>query len=330
MNQPNNLYRFRPLEDGPLIDRELEALRSSFLYSPSFRDMNDPMEAFYETGSTVDSFIGSIFPPVEKPSGKIYKTLSDMIDGFALISFSSSYENLPMWAYYGSNFAGMCLEFNTAELLIGDLQNEKLHPVTYAHKALPPLSLADMAGYTLEEKVIARITRKRSEWAHEKEWRFLTGKVGQKYYLDNALRRVFLGPRTRPDHAERICQILGQRPVEVLQGEINGYNMTFRSIKPELPHNECERVADGVFDPSALAPFEPELRGFLKVPYERLIDECKRIASKPNMKELSHADISANDKSAMYISTIYELRSGREVYHKSYFDEQFRPINLSS
>ncbi len=68
-----------------------------------------------------------------------------------------------MWAYYGSNFSGMCLEFDTAELRIGDFQNEKLQPVTYARSALPPLTVTDMASERVEETVIARITRKRSE-----------------------------------------------------------------------------------------------------------------------------------------------------------------------
>ena len=71
---------------------------------------------------------------------------------------------------------------NTAEVPIGDFQNEKLRPVTYAREALPPLSVTDMAPERLEEAVIARLTRKRSEWAHEKEWRFITGEVGPKHY----------------------------------------------------------------------------------------------------------------------------------------------------
>ena len=81
------------------------------------------------------------------------------------------------------------LEFDSAELAIGDFQGERLRPVIYARNALPSLSVADMAPECLEDAVTARLTRKRIEWAHEKEWRFITGEVGPKHYLDDALRR---------------------------------------------------------------------------------------------------------------------------------------------
>ncbi|MER8396405.1 hypothetical protein NKH10_32245 [Mesorhizobium sp. M1340] len=80
--------------------------------------------------------------------------------------------------------------------------------------ALPSLTLADIGAQHLEEAVIARITRKRGEWAHEKEWRFVTGQAGPKHFLDDALRRVCLGPRVKPEHAARVCQVMDRRPVE--------------------------------------------------------------------------------------------------------------------
>ncbi|TIU44075.1 MAG: DUF2971 domain-containing protein, partial [Mesorhizobium sp.] len=144
----------------------MEALRESYLFSPPFAAMNDPMEAYYETGGPGDRIVNAMFAPAGLKVDIMYEMLSDMINRFALVSFSETYENLPMWAYYGSNFAGMCLEFDTADLMIGDFQGEKLRPVTYARNALPSLTVADMGAQHLEEAVIARITRKRSEWAH--------------------------------------------------------------------------------------------------------------------------------------------------------------------
>jgi len=325
MKTPPKLHRYRPLDDV-LLDRELGALRDSYLYAPPFAAMNDPMEAFYETGGPGDRTINAMLAPVGKRIDGMYEMLSEMIDRFALVSFAGSHVDLPMWAYYGSNFAGMCLEFDAAELAIGDFQNEKLRPVTYARIALPPLTLTDMAAERLEEAVIARITRKRSEWAHEKEWRFITGQVGPKHYLDDALRCVFLGPRVKPEHAARVCEVLGQRPVEVLQGEIRGFELAFRSIKPARPLDECERVGAGKIDPAEHLYAEQELRDFLAVPFEALLEECRRTALRPNMEELAGVDLVGSDKGAIYFWTIYKLRSDRNVYHKRYFDRRLRPI----
>ncbi|WP_210160830.1 DUF2971 domain-containing protein [Mesorhizobium opportunistum] len=308
------------------MDREMGALRDSYLFSPPFAAMNDPMEAFYETGSPGDRIVNAMFATAGLNIDSMYELLSETINRFALVSFSETYENLPMWAYYSSNFAGMCLEFDTADLTIGDFQGEKLCPVTYAHNALPSLTIADMGAQQLEEAVIACITRKRSEWAHEKEWRFVTGQVGPKHFLDDALRRVFLGPRVKPEHAALVCEVMDRRPVEVLQGEIRGFELVFRSIKPARPPGECERVGIGKFDPVEDLFAEAELKQFLTVPFEALLEECHRTVSRPNMEGLAGIDLAGSDKHAIYFCTTYKLRSGREVFHRRYFDRQLRLI----
>ena len=245
MKPPLKLYRYRPLEDA-LLKRELCALRDSYLFSPPFKAMNDPMEAFYETGGPGDRIIDAMLAPSGKRARDLYAIVKAEIDRFGLVSFASTHDDLPIWAHYGSNFAGMCLEFDTVDLAIGDFQNESLRQVTYASSALPPLTVADIApSERLEKAVIARITRKRSEWSQEKEWRVITGKVGPKHYLDDGLRRVFLGPRVKSQHVTQVCEVLDRRPVEVLQGQIKGFELTFRSIKAARPLKECERVGAG-------------------------------------------------------------------------------------
>jgi hypothetical protein len=320
MKIPQLLYRFRPLNDE-LLEREMSALKDSYLYAPPFSAMNDPMEAFYETGGPGDHLLNTLLAPAGKSTGDMYKILSEMIERLALVSFAGTYEDLPMWAYYGSNFAGMCLEFDSSRLKIGDLQNEQLRSVTYARKALPALTIAEIAN---EEAVISRITRKRSEWAHEKEWRFIVGEVGQKHYLDDALRRVYLGPRVKPEHVERVRKILESRPVEVLQGEIQGFDLRFQTIKTPCSEEECERTGAGNFNPANHEYGRSNVEAFLKVPYQALLDECQRLSRHPNFEEIFDFDIAGNSKNALYLWATYRLRSGREVFHKRYYDQRLR------
>ncbi len=98
MKTPSKLYRYRPLEDA-LLDRELSALCDSYLYAPPFAAMNDPMEAFYETGGLGDRIISAMLAPAGKRIDGVYEMLSEMIDRFALVSFAGTHEDLPMWAY---------------------------------------------------------------------------------------------------------------------------------------------------------------------------------------------------------------------------------------
>lgn len=324
---PRKLFRFRPLPlDDIRVDREIEMLRDSYLYASPFYKMNDPMEAFYETGSPSDWIMDTVLAPSGKKCSDMYAKLGEMIDNSALVSFSSTNEDLPMWAYYASNFMGMCLEFDTEALFIGDFQNEKLRKVTYAKNALRPISLDEIIGDNSLDIVIDRLTRKRIEWSHEKEWRFITGKTGPKYYLDDALCRVFLGPRINKDHAGRICDALKRRSVEVLQGEVRGFNLTFRTIKEPVSLDMCESVGARHFTQDDYQYAEDKLREFLAVPFDKLIERCRRIALRPNMEKFAGIDRAGNGRDAIYIWTAYKLRSGREVYHKQYFDQQLQPI----
>lgn len=326
MSEPTKLYRYRPLDDS-LLERELSALRDSYLYSPPFSAMNDPMEAFYEIGGPYDGVMHALLPSSKQYADEFYKTFISTIERLALISFAGSPTDLPMWAYYASNFAGFCLEFDTNELGVGDLQGEKLVPVTYSHEPLPPFSVIGMSRDLLLDAIISRVSRKRIEWAHEKEWRFLTGSKGPKHYLDDALRRVYLGPRIKPEHAAKICELLDRRPVEVIQAHVKGYELEFSTVKPVTPLAKCERVGSGYFKYNDDLRPEENIRNFLAVPFDLLVKQCNAIASRPNMQEFFYIDISSNDTSKLCIGTVFKLRNGREIYRKLHYDQYLHPCS---
>lgn len=120
MTPPDQLYRYRPLDDT--FVRELAALKNGYLWSPHFTEMNDPMEAFYEFGGTGDAVVDQLLKPAGKSTADMYDMAKRVIDNFCLVSFASSPVDLPLWAYYGSNFSGICLEFATDTLFVGDFQ----------------------------------------------------------------------------------------------------------------------------------------------------------------------------------------------------------------
>lgn len=323
MTPPSKLYRFRPLEDG-LLQRELDALSGSYVFAPPFAAMNDPMEAFYETGGPGDSLVDALLNQSDKKVADLYAMVDEMIAKFALVSFTGTHLDLPMWAYYGTNFAGMCLEFDAASLSIGDFQGENLLPVTYAKTALPPISLADLGG-DIGAAVTARITRKRIEWAHEKEWRYIAGAVGPKHHLDDALRRIYLGPRVKPEHARRVREVMAGRPVEILQGVIRGYELNFEPVQAAMPLDQCERVGAGLFDPADHDFAHDDLKAFLGGTLDGLWSYCADMVRRPNLEAIDSIDRSGS-ADAIYIWARYKLRSDREVYFKTLLDRRLRAL----
>lgn len=196
--------------------------------------------------------------------------------------------------------------------------------MTYASKALPKISVAELINDRIAAALVARVTRKRQEWAHEKEWRYVVGRPGPKHYLDNCLRRVLLGPRIERAHAERICAILESRPVSILQGEINGYDLAFKIVQAGRPLAASERVGSGTFRRDDHEFCRSEMEGFLAVPYEALLDECERICQASNVERIESFGRSGSNKNSLYLHTVYKLRNGREVYHKRYLDKRLR------
>ena len=314
---PPVLFRYRPLEND-LLTRELEALKKAYVFAPPFGKMNDPMEAFYETGGIGDQFVDEVLKQGGVSSHDFYKPLKEMTDRSALISFSTTHEYLPMWAYYASNFAGMCLEFSTAQLVTGDLKDEHLLEVEYVTSPASPIDLTDIFAKDQSSRVVKRLAQKRIEWRHEEEWRFVTGEAGPKHYLDDALRRVYIGPRADPSHVAAICETLAGRPVEILQGEINGYSMTFQTIQVATPWSEAERQVEFKFMGPEELPDQSELEGFLSVPYETLADTCVALAKHPNMEEFCGIGLSGRNE-ALYIWTTYLLRNGRRINVRRYY-----------
>lgn len=317
MTPPDRLYRYRPLT-GDLAVRELAALLEGYLWSPRFAEMNDPMEAFYELGGPGDGLIDGLLRPAGKSTGDLYAMAREAFDRFCLVSFSSSPDDLPLWAYYGDNFAGLCLEFAPDRLFVGDFQGEELFPVTYAERPLPRLALHELTGL---EAVTRRLSRKRIEWAHEKEWRILTGAGGRRHYLDEALTRIYLGPRIKEAHAQQICALFSDRPTEIVRGRIEGYSLSFEAVQAATPASNCRRVGSGALDLDEVLYARDELAAFLEAPIDDLIDELKRIAVQPNVEVVSGCDVSTN-RPAIYIMTQQRLRNDRIVFEKRYYDRQ--------
>lgn len=325
---PQHLYRYRPL-DGALFERELETLQKALLWSPHFREMNDPMEAFYELGGAADPLLDVLLQPSGKSTRDIYDMVRKTVDNFCLVSLSTSPMALPMWAYYASNFAGMCLEFRTDELFTGDLQNERLTPVTYAETAPPPIQFHELGGDGIQTSLEASFSRKRIEWQHEQEWRILTGAGGARHYVDDALSRIFLGPRIADTHADLICALLKDRPTEILRGEVRGYDLGFETVKPAVKFANCERVGAGKLDMNELLYSRDALEAFLDVPISDLEHLLKTIATRPNAEEIAGCDLSGeHDRKAIYVWTTYRLRSGRDVWKRIYLDSRLRPLPL--
>lgn len=320
------LYRYRSLE---FIDREIDALKNSYLYAASFDKMNDPMEAFYELGGGEDVIINSLFSTLPLFSSKVYSIHKNYINQLGLLSFSKSNLKYPMWAYYANNFSGICLKFDKSVLMQGSLNGEIIIPITYSNETLPPISMLELIGPSQEQvlkTILLRLTRKRKDWQHEDEVRIVTGKIGKKYYFENALKKIFLGPKIDEKHKDLICSIFENRPTEVLMGKIEGYELKFETIKPAKQLEKSEKVGQGflVMD-DALYYSEQEVLSFLDVPFNSFESLCKQLTMHPNMEKIHLINIEDN---MLHFHIEYKTRGTPIPHTHLYYNKKLNLINI--
>jgi hypothetical protein len=306
---PTTLYRYRPLGNAELVKRELDAIFNSYLYAPRFDQMNDPMEALFE------------YPREDRMAVLMPKNLlefaSKALEGAAatakksgLISMSTTHLDYPLWAYYASNFEGMCLEFDTQELAIADLYQHLLVPVVYNSIAPPPVTF-ELLGYSDPMDVVnGRLMQKRQEWQHENEWRYLAGREGRKLYTDPALKRIYLG---------RILYKMKNRPVEIYEGSVRGYEVEFKCIQKSTAREACERTGAGIFDRHLILSSAKELRAALGDNFDTLERKCHELSAHPNLERIDGVR-ATNNQTIVCVTATYRLRGGRDISRNHLFD----------
>lgn len=315
--RPTTLYRYRPL-GSDLVKRELDAIFSSYLYAPRFDQMNDPMEAMIEY-PTEDRFAFLMPKDFLEFSKKALSGAAATAKKSGLISMSTTHLDYPLWAYYASNFAGICLEFDTQELALGDLQRTPLLPVVYDSIAPPQLTFELLAISETMDLITNRLMQKRQEWQHEKEWRYLAGKEGRKLYTDPALKRIYLGPRITQKSRARILHKMKNRPVEIYEGSVQGFEVEFKCIQESAPWSECERTGAGIFDPQLIYSSEDGLRAVLGDKFYALEQKCRELSDHPNLERIDEIRVT-NEQSIVCVTGTYRLRGGHDASASHWFD----------
>jgi hypothetical protein len=145
--------------------------------------------------------------------------------------FSEDCDDLLMWAHYGGNYQGFCLEFDTSHFI-------KLHKVKYS-ETMPQFDLVPILKNPGESEddgdLMSMFLSKSLSWAHEKEWRALHQSAGTLYcYPPAALTGVYFGPEISRAALEIICLILQGQNEKVLfwegKRDANKYKVDFKKI----------------------------------------------------------------------------------------------------
>lgn len=137
-------------------------------------------------------------------------------------------------------------------------------------------------------------------------------------YTGPALKRIYLGPRIAPKTKARILYKMKNRPAEIYEGAVRGYEVEFTCIQESAAQGACERTGAGIFDRNLILSSEKELRAALGDNFDILERKCHELSAHPNLGiDRLRA---TNNQTVVCVTATYRLRGGRNVSRSHFFD----------
>lgn len=223
---PPHLYKY-----AAFTAQNLENLKNRTIFFNSPHNFNDPYDCSVipticiPSDDDVDNIRGRYLADPETPSAvreqmqrattqrlrQIFmKSAKDIaaakIKEFSKVRgiscFSEGCDDLLMWAHYGGNYRGFCLEFDTSYF-------PKVMKVRYSAE-MPSFDPVPILKHELEASdFMSMFSSKSLSWAYEKEWRVFHAETRTVYsYPSEALTGIYFGPEISQAALEIICLIL--------------------------------------------------------------------------------------------------------------------------
>lgn len=255
-NAPKRIYKFMPFYDrgNPKVNqRNIETLSERKIWTSKYYSLNDPYEfngmyldekKIIDSGNDVETF---------------YEYKKYINDAFLTASFCAEGElhplnNMPMWAYYGNNHHGICVEYEVKNPLC-------LYPVSYEKERYSMTSVMGNFVALALDAVKGRISPqdpnllkyqflmlnlmcvKHRSWKQENEFRILYPDIHQKEagkrLLDEEIglkmRAIYIGKDCSNRNKKKLIDMVGRSKIEMYQMSVNEqslfFDMSFDSLE---------------------------------------------------------------------------------------------------
>ena len=221
------LFKYRSV-----LHRDLLTLVNNQIYASSVAELNDPSECMFDTS---DHFANEEMEPeyymaLEDRKIQIRKETDKIKSNYGIISFCKSETNELMWAYYGNDHKGFCIEYDI------DILKEQMIPyylleIKY-QSSLPTYNFRKCI-FNHDNTIKSSLGVKSTFWAHEKEMRLIIKRKGLKSIPTEADTGIYFGLRMPESDKELIINSLKGRDIKYYQMKLkpNSYLLEAELIK---------------------------------------------------------------------------------------------------
>jgi hypothetical protein len=247
-NAPKGIFKFMPFYDrgNPEVNmRNIETLSERKVWSSKYYSLNDPYEfngmyldemKIINSGNNIETF------------NKYKKYINDsfLITSFCVEGEIHPLNNMPMWAYYGNNHHGICVEYEVVDPI-------SLYPVSYEGKRNPmtsvlgnfvTLALDAMSGKISPQNpdllkyqflMLNLMCVKHCSWKQENEFRILypitrleeNGKRLSDKEMGIKMKAIYIGKDCSIRNKKKLMDIATGLKIEKYQMSVNEHSSYF-------------------------------------------------------------------------------------------------------
>lgn len=180
---PKKLYKYQPIGDAIRGDR-LKTIKNNQIWVSKAPNLNDPFDcnAHYFEGSKILQFAeeNKLDVNAETLIEELHTMFNNARKHMQVCSFSSTFNNMPLWGNYADNQKGICIEYDFSQVDSKNDFTKKLFPVKYQPERENLTSFLSNLLYKTSQGeesypflfFLLNLV-KHDSWKYEAEWRYL-------------------------------------------------------------------------------------------------------------------------------------------------------------
>ncbi|MGO2117323.1 MAG: tetratricopeptide repeat protein [Fusobacterium sp.] len=223
----DNYYMYKSINNNLLVSLNERKLRKGNPYL-----FNDPFDPYYKEPSNKKSF----------------ELIKDDLKKIRISCFSENKDSLLMWAHYGEQHKGVCIEYiNLRERIEKDkftCFEKVIYEKIKTHKETEEKNGLLIDKIKIDEELLTineMCLRKHEDWKYEDEWRIinLEKENTNELYFDNMeISKIFFGMKCDVSNIRLITKLLKDRDKIIFCKMIQGDNLTLEGREIELKNGE--------------------------------------------------------------------------------------------
>lgn len=324
---------------GGEFERDLETLFENYFWAPTRKNLNDPCEGLFddESVNTQLDLVFKIFVGKANSStnelGNVKAALKDVFSfvdksGIYLLSRTSLDELL--WAHYGCNHTGFCVEYDLDKLIEYEKNDYVYLDVKYKNSP-QVISVSDI-DTSSQKKILNKMFGIKSKaWSYEKEIRVITSSSGKHSYDYRTVKAIYFGLRMSDSDKNKLMDKLKGRGIKYNQIILNPKSYKFSFISIEDPYKKANKYKYSIA-PIAEYAITPEYVIEKYKPYVEYLSKAAEIVRRePDCNEVEMVEFSTSkgDISNPVIFVQYMRKENRYVNHYlsiQEIDSQYKEI----